>query len=206
MLVWFVSMCSSSVSMFGWMNVANRSHALQRSRSHVYCSSLSVWGTDVERRRTDKQNKKEIAATVLWSTGRDTVADPAVPLLVHKPNGFASLWSDSAKLVIIGLHQGFLLFLVVTGLITGAVVTLRLITSFTDLLRLHVPVDWLLEVRLIFFREKLWNLINQRCSSLFTVHFVHVFCCAFLKLFHTSSPFPAHPGPQVFFLSSDWSC
>lgn len=76
-------------------------------------------------------------------TGRGTAADPAVPLLVHKPDGFAGLWWDSAKLVIVGLHQGFLLFLVLTGLITGAVITLGLITSFAfcDLLRLHVPVD-----------------------------------------------------------------
>lgn len=36
--------------------------------------------------------------------------------------------------------------------------------------------------------------------------FVHSLCWVLLKWFHTSSPFPAHPGPRVFFLSSDWSC
>lgn len=115
---------------------------MNKEAGHMFTAAACLFGGQMwkEEGQTNK-TKKEIAATVLWSTGRDTVADPAVPLLVHKPNGFASLWSDSAKLVIIGLHQGFLLFLMVTGLITGAVVTLRLITSFTDLLRLHVPVD-----------------------------------------------------------------
>lgn len=150
-------MCPSSVFMFGWTNMANCSHALHRSRSHVYYSSLSVWQTEAKKKedRQTKQRRNSCNCPVV-PVGCGTAAGPAVPALVHKPSGFAGLWSDSAKLVIVGLHQGFLLFLVVTGLITGPVVTLGLITPFTfcDLLRLHVPVDLLSEVRLSFFRGK----------------------------------------------------
>lgn len=37
----------------------------------------------------------------------------------------------SAKLVVVGFHQGLLLFLVVTRLITGAVAALGFLTRFT---------------------------------------------------------------------------
>lgn len=173
-------MCPPSVSMFSWTDVANRSHALQRSRSHVYCSSLSVWQTDAKKEgQTNKtQQKRNSCNCPAIPTGRGTAADPAVPLLVQKPDGFAGLWSDSAKLVIVGLHQKFLLFLVVAGLITGAVVTLGLITSFAswDLLRLHVPVDQLLEVRLSFFRKN--NVTSAKPEKLEPVHgaLVHRLC------------------------------
>ena len=48
----------------------------------------------------------------------------------------------STKLVVVGLHQRLLLFLVVTRLVTGAVAALGLVTHFTlrDLL-LHILVD-----------------------------------------------------------------
>lgn len=94
-------------------------------------------------------------------TGRGTAADLAVPLVVRGPNGFAGRWPDSAKLVVVGLHQGFLLFLVVTGLFAGTVVTLGLIAAFTlgQLLRLHVPVEELMEVE-----GSLSCPIKQRCS------------------------------------------
>lgn len=94
----------------------------------------------------EEQEKKEeeIAATVL----RSWWAVVPWPIQLSRclfacQMGLLVVGPDSAKLVVVGLHQGFLLFLGVTGLFAGAVVTLGLITRLTlcSLLRLHVPVD-----------------------------------------------------------------
>lgn len=129
-------------------------------RVHV-CQSLSpstkkqptcaLWQlvclADRRQKMNDKAKKKEveeIAATVLRSWWA------VVPWLIQLSRclfasqmGLLVVGADSAKLVVVGLHQGFLLFLVVTGLFAGAVVTLGLITrlTFCGLLWLHVPVD-----------------------------------------------------------------
>lgn len=210
MLVWFVSMCPPSVSTFGWTNVANCSHALQRSRSHVYRSSSSVWRTDGKRRRTTnktKQKRNSCNCPVV-PPGRGTAADPAGPFGCSQAKRVCrslvglsktgSCWSSSGVHPLPRGHR--------TDRRGGRNTWAR------HILHLPWPAPAARSGRLAVGSQIelfcLSCLLKHRCSGQHGAFRAqpHVFRSAFLKVFHTSSPFPAHPAPRVFFLSSDWSC